>query len=627
MANRLLGMAYPIDPGEVTGGAGTFGLDCAAGDVTIDRGRMLATGIFATNARDRVGDILEIDGIDTASHRQNPIALWDHGKNPHLSFPIGRHKSDDGQYLVQLDPDNGLAIATTRFSQTLHEAEQIFGLIDEKIVGGQSIGYREIKAPPIDATRPKGGKHLIAVELVEISWCAAPVNAEAVGGYAELVRKALDRNRICGKSLAPSLRLSLEPLAARCSIWAPGWTLPGKAIATADDGIAEPDGREPLIDRLADLIDEIGDDGATEVMGKAWAEWDHPRDASGKFTEDGSEHAQSRIAAKVKETVNGPARKMRNQRLADRLAGLTVKQLQDKVALAEKVADRLKNGGHEKIEQDASASHQKGREAMAVSKLAKLEPANHRQAADTHEAVVAHHQKLSDDAWKNGDYAAAEHHEHSAYLHQQMAEMHRGLADDLDKLPKPEAPKVEAPKVDAKPAETPAAPPEKPAEQSPAMQQLLAEVKPGEMWPGENGRKLVADDVPAKPEAKPAEAKPSDPVADIGKQLTDMHADPSKFEFADIDKIETKLNDLTARQALDVAKGFGLPLPIGTGKRAAIESIRTKLQERKIAETTTTTTSKPSWIPPGSRRATAYGKSLWPTDGIFAGKSIEPEGV
>lgn len=220
MDNRRLGVAY--EPGGAS--PAPFGLDCAAGDVSIDRGKMTATGIFATDDRDRVGDILNIAGIDTTNHRLLPIALWDHGKNPNIAFPIGRHKDDDGNYLVQLDPDSGIAIATTRFSQSLPEAEQIFALIDEKIVGAQSIGYRELKTRPIVEQGRKAGKFLDAVELVEITWCAAPVNAGAVGGYAELVRKALSRDRICGKSLLPALRRSLEPLAERPSIWSPGWT-------------------------------------------------------------------------------------------------------------------------------------------------------------------------------------------------------------------------------------------------------------------------------------------------------------------------------------------------------------------------------------------------------------------
>lgn len=170
--------------------------------VTLDAGAMSATCIFATDALDRVGDIINIPGIRTQYHQISPIVLWNHGKE--LSLPIGKTVNADGQYTVAVGDHE--ALQTTFFSQSLLEAEQIYRLIEEGIIGANSIGYRTLKAKRLPAnpkSLQKPGLYLEEVELLECSWVGVGANQEAV-------RSILAKSMVGGKSLASALRHTFQ---------------------------------------------------------------------------------------------------------------------------------------------------------------------------------------------------------------------------------------------------------------------------------------------------------------------------------------------------------------------------------------------------------------------------------
>ncbi len=237
-------MAADFQPGYCYKFAGAMGelyehTDPVVRDVKLDKGLMSATRIFTTEDRDRQGDIIRTDGILTPTHQANPVVLLDHGK--YFPLPIGRNESPEGAYSVYLDSEAGEGRQTTYFSQRLREAEQVYWLIDEKILRGNSIGHRPLNVQPLGKPVPQGeGKPprqpllVNECELLEISWTALPVNAEAV-------RAAIDRDLICGKSMLPALRMSLEPLAQPHKVWSPGATLEVKAMA---DEMTQPIGTD-----------------------------------------------------------------------------------------------------------------------------------------------------------------------------------------------------------------------------------------------------------------------------------------------------------------------------------------------------------------------------------------------
>src|ERR1700721_1595170 len=99
------------DPGESCKyGPETFGLDVAIdteGPLCNDAEYSITFPFAASQGRDRVGDFLEVDGIDMDHHRKNPVAMIDHGKwNP---LPIGKCEDKEGNYTVWIDSDRGHA--------------------------------------------------------------------------------------------------------------------------------------------------------------------------------------------------------------------------------------------------------------------------------------------------------------------------------------------------------------------------------------------------------------------------------------------------------------------------------------------------------------------------------------
>src|SRR5438105_3788632 len=75
-----------------------FGIDAldapTTKDPTLDTAKMSATGVLATTARDREGDVFDLAGIDTFNHERNPVVLADHGLWHPL--PIGKNVDESG---------------------------------------------------------------------------------------------------------------------------------------------------------------------------------------------------------------------------------------------------------------------------------------------------------------------------------------------------------------------------------------------------------------------------------------------------------------------------------------------------------------------------------------------------
>lgn len=201
-----------------------YGVDVVFPDtLTIDEARMCVAVPFADgNRRDGVGDLLEVTGIRTERHRQNPISLFDHGK--HYQLPVALCEDPEtGAYTVTIDPVAKTATATMFFYQGKggqltreHKdahclfCEQLFHLVAQKFIRAGSIGYRIIKAydlaPNYDTGQLKG-QHLLETELLEASVVVLPANQDTV-------RKALALPSVCGKPLSPYLIKSLQPYVA-----------------------------------------------------------------------------------------------------------------------------------------------------------------------------------------------------------------------------------------------------------------------------------------------------------------------------------------------------------------------------------------------------------------------------
>lgn len=108
-------------------------------------------------------------------------------------------------------------------------AEQVFRLIAEKTLVGNSIGYRpvEVRRLPSDPENGhRGGNHILRCELFEVTWTALPANQECVTAL-------LDQGTIGGKAIAPAVKSLLLPYRLPKKVWAPGAEISeGKEIDT-----------------------------------------------------------------------------------------------------------------------------------------------------------------------------------------------------------------------------------------------------------------------------------------------------------------------------------------------------------------------------------------------------------
>lgn len=240
-ALKARGKSAPVGTSYGLDQPSSYGLDTFIDPqaLRVDEARMSVHIPFADGrSRDGVGDLLEVGGIDCSRHIQNPIALYDHGKA--VTLPIGLAEDPLTRlYTVELDQTGRRGCAETFFYQGKgmgagvergREYEhavfchQLFDLMCKRLVRGGSIGYTVIAArdlPPDPATGTPKGLHLLAVKMLELSAVVLPANQDTVtksmpaylAGMADTAREILSMPDVCGKSLSPALRKSLEPFA------------------------------------------------------------------------------------------------------------------------------------------------------------------------------------------------------------------------------------------------------------------------------------------------------------------------------------------------------------------------------------------------------------------------------
>ncbi len=193
-----------------------YGVGTAFSDhLDIDEKAMSVKFPFASGKRrDGVGDLLEVTGIRTERHRQNPVILFDHGKT--IALPIGLAEDPTSkEYTVFIDAVDQTAWCKAFFYQDSKNSEhkllceQLFDLVVKKFLRAGSIGYQVIQARPMQPDYERGlpqGLHLQQVLLLECSIVVMPCNMDTV-------MKVLAMPEVCGKRLSPYLVKSLTPYA------------------------------------------------------------------------------------------------------------------------------------------------------------------------------------------------------------------------------------------------------------------------------------------------------------------------------------------------------------------------------------------------------------------------------
>ena len=228
----------------------------------IDREAMTARAIISTPNPDRSDDIVVQEGILLDNYRNNPVVYFDHGFSG-LATPIGKSEDEDGNLTVAIGPQ-GME-ATTYFSQSSCEAQQIFSLIDERIIRSESVRINPIEA----SLRPRNedgrqGLQIDSCELLEHSWVGIPDNPEAVG---DAIRKIIDGGRLAGSPICEPILKSLQPFAAATRVYGKGFGMPlAKRAKAADPEETPADETEPEVP----AADEAGpgDEPAAETEAK-----------------------------------------------------------------------------------------------------------------------------------------------------------------------------------------------------------------------------------------------------------------------------------------------------------------------------------------------------------------------
>jgi HK97 family phage prohead protease len=120
----------------------------------------------STEDKDRTGDTIRLDGWQTENYMKNPVFLWAHD---YKSPPIGK--------CLRVWTENGKLKFIIQFAEadTYAFADTIYKLYKGGYINACSVGFK-----PIETQDGKEGTDYIKQELLELSGCPIPDNANAL---------------------------------------------------------------------------------------------------------------------------------------------------------------------------------------------------------------------------------------------------------------------------------------------------------------------------------------------------------------------------------------------------------------------------------------------------------------
>jgi HK97 family phage prohead protease len=125
--------------------------------------------IISTEAQDRSGEAIKVNGWELERFQKNPIVLWSHSYD---DLPIGKAIS------LTKDVENGKLIAEGIFASH-QKAQDIRRLYEEKILTATSVGFI-----PKEYDQ-ENNKIITKAELLEFSIVPVPCNPEALSELSE----------------------------------------------------------------------------------------------------------------------------------------------------------------------------------------------------------------------------------------------------------------------------------------------------------------------------------------------------------------------------------------------------------------------------------------------------------
>lgn len=125
----------------------------------------------ASGKADRVGDIVDIEGIDIGNFKKNPIILWAHD---HYGLPVAK--------AVKISKSNALdMVFQFPTAEEYSFADTVYKLVKGKYINGVSIGARVKEAEWIkDKEGRVIGRKFTSLELLEVSIVPIPADSKAL---------------------------------------------------------------------------------------------------------------------------------------------------------------------------------------------------------------------------------------------------------------------------------------------------------------------------------------------------------------------------------------------------------------------------------------------------------------
>jgi HK97 family phage prohead protease/HK97 family phage major capsid protein len=229
---------------------------------------------------DSYGDIVEPTGWDLRQFKRNPIALFGHSS----SFPIGKWadvRVEDGKLKGRLE----LAKAGTSY-----RLDELRKLVEQGILRAVSVGFRPIKAEPLNPEKPYGPQRYVKQELVETSLVSVPANPAAL-------------------AVAKSMNLSTETMRLAFGEQAEGGQIVRRGVH-GENAASHPGYGKPKMKTLSQRIEDAQND--LNVKRDKLAELNHADD----FDDEAVEELNAQI--------DGVERSLANMKASEaKLAGST----------------------------------------------------------------------------------------------------------------------------------------------------------------------------------------------------------------------------------------------------------------------------------------------------------------
>jgi HK97 family phage prohead protease/HK97 family phage major capsid protein len=212
--------------------------------------------VMSDESVDAVGDVINANGWLLDRMKTNPVALYGHSQS---NLPIGRWEK------VRVEGKKLLGRLRLAEEGTSDYIDAIRRLLKQKMINAVSVGFRPVKAEPLDEKDPYGGTRYLKQTLLECSLVAVPANPNAVAlrmldQFAPEIRSLLisasgtpqQARAILGKSAIPSPLSRIQTM-----------SLSERIQAKQNELIALQDQLAPLHQKLS-AGDDLTDDEAAE---------------------------------------------------------------------------------------------------------------------------------------------------------------------------------------------------------------------------------------------------------------------------------------------------------------------------------------------------------------------------